>query len=128
MCVACALQACARMSMALLRKKYPAPLSRFCPSYTVCSPFMSYCFVGCVFACVLSMLHASSSIRLPSSCAHSCLLGIFGWLGCSELVRLSSVADDFGYVCLDKGKERLVNVVEDSKHNAETSHTQHFKQ
>ena len=38
------------------------------------------------------------------------------------------VADDFDYVCLDKGKERLVNVVEDSKPNAETSHVQHFKQ
>ena len=38
------------------------------------------------------------------------------------------VADDFGYVCLDKGKRKLVNVVEGSKHNAETSHVQHFKQ
>ena len=38
------------------------------------------------------------------------------------------VADDFGYVCLDKGKRRLVNVVEGSKHNAETSHAQRPKQ
>ena len=38
------------------------------------------------------------------------------------------VADDFGYVCLDKGKRELVNVVEDSKHNAETSHAQRPKQ
>ena len=38
------------------------------------------------------------------------------------------VVDDFGYVCLDKGKRKLVNVVEGSKHNAETSHAQHFKQ
>ena len=38
------------------------------------------------------------------------------------------VADDFGYVCLDKGKRELVNVVDSSKHNAETSHVQHFKQ
>ena len=32
------------------------------------------------------------------------------------------VADDFGYVCLDKGKRKSVNVVEVSKHNTETSH------
>ena len=38
------------------------------------------------------------------------------------------VVDDFGYVCLDKGKRKLVNVIEGSKHNAETSHAQHFKQ
>ena len=38
------------------------------------------------------------------------------------------VADDFGYVCLDKGKRKLVNIVEGSKHNTETSHAQHFKQ
>ena len=38
------------------------------------------------------------------------------------------VADDFGYVCLDKGKRELVNVVDDSKHNAETSHMQRPKQ
>ena len=39
-----------------------------------------------------------------------------------------AVADDFGYVCLDKGKRKLVNVVDNSKHNAETSHAQHLKQ
>ena len=39
-----------------------------------------------------------------------------------------SVADDFGYICLDRGKRKLVNVVDGSKHNAETSHVQHFKQ
>ena len=44
-----------------------------------------------------------------------------------EELRLS-VADDFGYVCLDKGKRELVNVVDDSKHNTETSHVQHPKQ
>ena len=38
------------------------------------------------------------------------------------------VADDFGYVCLDKGKRELVNVVDGSKHNAETSHAQRLKQ
>ena len=38
------------------------------------------------------------------------------------------VADDFGYVCLDKGKRELVNVVDNSKHNAETSHAQRLKQ
>ena len=38
------------------------------------------------------------------------------------------VADDFGYVCLDKGKRKLVNVVDNSKHNAETSHAQRLKQ
>ena len=41
---------------------------------------------------------------------------------------LVDVADDFGYVCLDKGKIRLVNVVDGSKHNAETSHAQRPKQ
>ena len=39
-----------------------------------------------------------------------------------------NVADDFGYVCLDKGNKRLVNVVDNSKHNAETSHAQRPKQ
>ena len=43
---------------------------------------------------------------------------------CSEV----GVADDFGYICLDKGKRELVNVVEVSKHNAETSHAQRLKQ
>ena len=38
------------------------------------------------------------------------------------------VADDFGYVCLDKGKRELVNVVDTSKHNAETSHAQRLRQ
>ena len=38
------------------------------------------------------------------------------------------VADDFSYVCLDKGKRELVNVVDNSKHNAETSHAQRLKQ
>ena len=38
------------------------------------------------------------------------------------------VADDFGYVCLDKGKRELVNVIDTSKHNAETSHAQRLKQ
>ena len=38
------------------------------------------------------------------------------------------VADDFGYVCLDKGKRELVNIVEVSKHNVETSHAQCPKQ
>ena len=49
-----------------------------------------------------------------------------GRSGC--LIFNASVVDDFGYVCLDKGKRRLVNVVEVSKHNAETSHVQHPKQ
>ena len=40
---------------------------------------------------------------------------------------MPSVADDFGYIGLDKGRE-LVNVVEVSKHNAETSHAQRPKQ
>ena len=39
-----------------------------------------------------------------------------------------NVADDFGYVCLDKGKRELVNVVEIPKHNVETSHAQRPKQ
>ena len=39
-----------------------------------------------------------------------------------------TVADDFGYVCLDKGKRELVNVVDTSKHNAETSHAQRLRQ
>ena len=39
-----------------------------------------------------------------------------------------AVADDFGYVCLDKGKRELVNVVDNSKHNVETSHVQSLKQ
>ena len=39
-----------------------------------------------------------------------------------------NVADDFGYVCLDKGKRELVNVVDTSKHNAETSHAQRLRQ
>ena len=38
------------------------------------------------------------------------------------------VVDDFGYVCLDKGKRELVNVVDNSKHNVETSHAQRLKQ
>ena len=38
------------------------------------------------------------------------------------------VADDFGYVCLDQGKRELVNVVDNSKHNAETSHAQRLRQ
>ena len=42
--------------------------------------------------------------------------------------KLTPVADDFGYVCLDKGKRELVNVVDSSKHNAETSHAQRLKQ
>ena len=46
----------------------------------------------------------------------------------SSCIRLHIVADDFGYVCLDKGKRELVNVVDDSKHNAETSHAQCLKQ
>ena len=29
-----------------------------------------------------------------------------------EPVNVNSVADDFGYVCLDKGKRKLVNVVD----------------
>ena len=31
----------------------------------------------------------------------------------SSCIRLHIVADDFGYVCLDKGKRELVNVVDD---------------
>ena len=42
--------------------------------------------------------------------------------------HLVFVADDFGYICLDKGKRELVNVVEIPKHNAETSHVQRPKQ
>ena len=41
---------------------------------------------------------------------------------------MSNVADDFGYICLDKGGRELVNVVDSSKHNAETSHAQRLKQ
>ena len=43
-------------------------------------------------------------------------------------LAMMGVADDFGYGCLDKGKRESVNVVDDSKHNAETSHTQRPKQ
>ena len=39
-------------------------------------------------------------------------------------VKIPAVADDFGYICLDKGKRKLVNVIDTSKHNAETSHAQ----
>ena len=38
------------------------------------------------------------------------------------------VVDDFSYICLDKGKRKLVYVIDGSKHNAETSHMQHPKQ
>ena len=38
------------------------------------------------------------------------------------------VVDDFGYICLDKGKRELVNIVDGSKHNTETSHMQCPKQ
>ena len=38
------------------------------------------------------------------------------------------VADNFGYVCLDRGKRESVNVIDNSKHNAETSHVQRLKQ
>ena len=44
------------------------------------------------------------------------------------LIGYIPVADDFGYVCLDKGKKELVNVVDTSKHNAETSHAQRLRQ
>ena len=46
----------------------------------------------------------------------------------SDVSLAINVVDDFGYVCLDKGKRELVNIVDGSKHNAETSHTQHPKQ
>ena len=46
------------------------------------------------------------------STSHDCLL-----IGLQR-----TVADDFSYICLDKGKRELVNVFEVSKHNAETSH------
>ena len=61
----------------------------------------------------------------------TCWQGLKWWHRCSSYsngVALAIVADDFGYVYLDKGKERLVNVVEVSKHNAETSHAQRPKQ
>ena len=57
-------------------------------------------------------------ITVPSKCIHMLNLQH----------QALFVADDFGYVCLDKGKRELVNVVEDSKHNAETSHAQRPKQ
>ena len=44
------------------------------------------------------------------------------------ILHQNVVADDFGYVCLDKGKRELVNVVDNSKHNAETSHAQRLRQ
>ena len=42
--------------------------------------------------------------------------------------QMFPVVDDFGYVCLDKGKRKLVNVIDGSKHNMETSHAQCPKQ
>ena len=50
------------------------------------------------------------------------------WLNVWQSSWENCVADDFGYVCLDKGKRELVNVIDGSKHNAEKSHTQHPKQ
>ena len=49
-------------------------------------------------------------------------------LGRLQESQQSNVADDFGYIGLDKGKRKLVNVVEGSKHNVETSHAQRPKQ
>ena len=59
------------------------------------------------------------------------LVKTFPWHSCGgthSVMTLGIVADDFSYVCLDKGKRKLVNVVDNSKHNAETSHTQRPKQ
>ena len=56
------------------------------------------------------------------------VLGLPGIDGVEQVAWVMIVADDFGYVCLDKGKRELVNVIEDSKHNVETSHTQCPKQ
>ena len=65
--------------------------------------------------------HAPSDLSGIGGMHHEIIRATPSW-------KKGPVADDFGYVCLDKGKRESVNVVDTSKHNAETSHAQRLRQ
>ena len=58
------------------------------------------------------ILEQSAKICLATSAWNASIIRVGSSTTSGTCKQMQYVADDFGYVCLDKGKRRLVNVVE----------------